>query len=113
MFVERREIGLVNKMLALDVLYTALATIGIMIALQVVVFAGVRLMNPPQPKVIYREVMVPQQAPVQSPPQVTFTEPPVTEVKLPEYEPRQQASDSIRLDPQLPPGIAETRPPGT
>jgi hypothetical protein len=98
-------------MLALDVLYTALATIGIMIVLQVVVFAAVRLMNPPQPKVIYREVMVPQ-APPQAP-QATFTEPPAVEVKLPEYEPRQQASDSLRLDPQLPPGIAETRPPGT
>jgi hypothetical protein len=98
-------------MIALDVFYTALATIGIMIALQVVVFAGVRLLKPPQPKVIYREVMVPQ--PQVQAPQVTFTEPPAVEVKLPEYEPRQQASDSLRLDPQLPPGIAETRPPGT
>jgi hypothetical protein len=99
-------------MLALDVLYTALATIGIMIVLQVVVFVAVRLMNPPQPKVIYREIMVPQPQ-VQAAPEVTFTEPPPVEVKLPDYEPRQQASDSLRLDPQLPPGIAETRPPGT
>jgi hypothetical protein len=99
-------------MLALEVLYTALTTIGIMVLIQVLIFVGVRLMNPPQPRIIYREV--PVQAPVQAQvPTVTFTEPPVTEVKLPEYEPRQQTSDSLRLDTQLPPGITETRPPGT
>lgn len=96
-------------MLALDVLYTALATIAVMIVIQVVIFLVARLMTPPQPRVIYRDVMVPQ-AP---PPKVTFTEPPVTEVKLPDYEPRQQASDSLRVDAQLPAGITETRPPGT
>ena len=89
----------------LDILYTALATIGIMILIQVLVFVGARLITPPEPRIIYREV------PAQ-PPKVTFTEPPVQEVKLPEYEPRQQVSDSLRLDPQLPPGIQETRPPG-
>jgi hypothetical protein len=93
-----------NKMI--DILYTALATIGIMVLIQLIVFVGARLLVPPEPKIIYREV------PVQAPAQVTFTEPPVQEVKLPEYEPRQQASDSLRLDPQLPPGIKETRPPG-
>ena len=100
-------------MIALDVLYTALATIGVMIVVQVTIFFVARVMVPPQPRVIYREVMVPQQPVVQASPQVTFTEPPVAEVKLPEYEPRQQASDSIRLDTQLPAGITETRPPGT
>ena len=99
-------------MIALDVLYTALATIGIMILIQVAIFLVARIMTPPQPKVIYREVMVPQQQ-QEAPKQVTFTEPPVAEVKLPEYEPRQQASDSLRLDTQLPAGITETRPPGT
>ena len=97
-------------MIALDVLYTALATIGIMIIVQVAIFFVARVMTPPQPRIIYREVPVPQPPPQ---PKVTFTEPPVTEVKLPEYEPRQQASDSLRLDTQLPPGITETRPPGT
>ena len=96
-------------MIALDVLYTALATIGVMILVQVVIFFVARIMTPPEPKVIYREVMVPQPPA----PKVTFTEPPVTEVKLPEYEPRQQASDSLRVDPELPVGITETRPPGT
>jgi hypothetical protein len=100
-------------MIALDVLYTALATIGIMIVIQVIIFIGVRVMNPPQPRVIYREVPVQMPVQAQAPPTVTFTEPPVTEVKLPEYEPRQQASDSLRLDAQLPAGITETRPPGT
>jgi len=98
-------------MIALDVLYTALTTIGIMVLLQVLMFVGVRLITPPEPKIIYRQA--PQQF-VQPPPAptVTFTEPPVTEVKLPEYEPRQQASDSLRLDAQLPAGIKETRPDG-
>jgi hypothetical protein len=92
----------------LDILYTALATIGIIILIQIVVFVGARVLVPPEPKIIYREVQIPAQ------PKVTFTEPPIQqqEVKLPEYEPRQQASDSLRLDPQLPPGIQETRPPG-
>ena len=97
-------------MLALDVLYTALATVAIMVIIQVVIFLLARIMTPPEPKIVYREVMVPQ-AP--EAPKVTFTEPPVTEVKLPEYEPRQQASDSLRVDPELPVGITETRPPGT
>jgi hypothetical protein len=97
-------------MLALDVLQTALATICIMVITQVVIFFAARVMTPPQPRIIYREVPVPQPPPQ---PKVTFTEPPVTEVKLPEYEPRQQASDSLRLDAQLPAGITETRPPGT
>ena len=92
----------------MDILYTALATIGIMVLIQLIVFVGARLLVPPEPKIIYRDVQVPVK------PTVTFTEPPIQqqEVKLPEYEPRQQASDSLRLDPQLPPGIKETRPPG-
>jgi len=92
----------------LDILYTALATIGIIILIQILVFVGARVLVPPEPRIIYRDVPVAAPAP-----KVVFTEPPVQEVKLPEYEPRQQASDSLRLDPQLPPGIQETRPPGT
>jgi hypothetical protein len=92
-------------MLVLDVIYTALATIGIMVLLQVIVFVGVRVMTPPQPKIVYRERIV-------EAPKVAFTEPPVSEVRLPEYEPRQQASDALRMDPVLPAGIQETRPPG-
>jgi len=102
-------------MIALDVLYTALTTIGIMVLLQVLAFVVVRLLTPPEPKIVYRNVMVPQpqaQAPPETP-KVTFTEPPVTEVKLPEYESRQPASTSLRLDTELPAGIQETRPPGT
>lgn len=96
-------------MLALDVLYTALTTIGIMILLQFASFGIARILRPPQPTIIYRDVIVPQTAP---PPQA-LTQLPPQEIKLPEYEPRQQASDSIRLDPELPPGIKETRPIGT
>jgi len=92
-------------MIALDVLYTALATIGIMILLQFASFGVARILTPPQPKIIYRDVIVPQ-------PQV-LTQAPPQEVKLPEYEPRQQTSDSLRLDAELPAGIKETRPIGT
>jgi hypothetical protein len=100
-------------MIALDVLYTALATIGVMILVQVTIFFVARVMTPPEPRVIYRNIISPQPDVRAPAPQVTFTEPPVTEVKLPEYEPRQQASDSLRVDPELPSGITETRPPGT
>lgn len=93
-------------MIALDVLYTALATIAVMVVIQVVIFVGVRIMTPPEPRIVYREVMVPQPA------KVAFTEPPVSEVKLPEYEPRQQTTDSLRVDPELPAGLQETRPDG-
>ena len=93
----------------LDVLYTSLTTIGIIILIQILTFVGARVLVPPEPRIIYREIQVP----IQIEPKVAFTEPAVQEVKLPEYEPRQQASDSLRLDPQLPPGIQETRPPGT
>jgi len=105
-------------MLALDVLYTAVATIGIMIVLQVTVFFVMRLLTPPEPKIIYREVMVPtpapqyQAPPLQNEPPPAFTQPPPQEVKLPEYEPRKPTSDSLRVDPQLPPGLQETRPTG-
>ena len=92
-----------------EVIQTAVATIIIMVVIQVIIFFTARLMTPPQPRIIYREVPVPQPPA----PTVTFTESPVAEVKLPEYEPRQQASDSLRLDTQLPAGITETRPPGT
>jgi hypothetical protein len=35
------------------------------------------------------------------------------EVQLPEYEPRKPATTSLRMDPELPLGLQETRPPGT
>jgi hypothetical protein len=97
-------------MLFLDVLYTALTTICVMIILQVVLFAMVRIMYPPEPRIIYRDV--PQHIPQVYQPPTVLTEQPKQEVKLPEYEPRDQISGSLRLDPQLPPGLQETRPDG-
>ena len=93
----------------IDVLYTGLATVCVMTILHFLMYVGIKLMYPPPPRIIYRDVPAPPRI---VPPPV-LTEPPPQEVKLPEYEPRQQASDSLRLDPQLPPGIKETRPPGT
>ena len=56
-----------------------------------------------------RKVYIPP--PIQ--PQV-LTQPPQQEVKLPEYEPRSQpTSTSLRVDPELPAGLQETRPDGT
>jgi hypothetical protein len=123
-------------MIFLDVLYVALATVGVMALLQVLMFVAIRVMYPPEPKVIYREMPAPvqQAAPTQNfapqpellfpigppptaiqPPQIppTFTQP-SQEVQLPEYEPRlPAASTSVRLDAGLPDGLQETRPPGT
>lgn len=116
-------------MIVLDVLYVALATIGVMLTLQVLTFVVVRVLYPPEPKVIYRDVPVappppppqiaqaflqavpPQQGP---PPPPVFTQPEKTEqVDLPEYDIRKSASSSLRLDSGLPDGLQETRPPGT
>ena len=117
-----------------DILYIALATILVMAVLQLTTFMVTRMLYPPEPKIVYRDVPVYQQAP--PPPQkpaVTFSPqppplfpppPPPTqngpvltqtpqEVQLPEYEPRKPTSTSLRMDTELPPGIQETRPPGT
>lgn len=114
-------------MLVLDVLYVAFATIVVMVILQLSTFVVTRMLYPPEPKVVYRDVPVYQQSPppqamppppsfppMQPPPQngPTFTQS-QQEVQLPEYEPRKPASTSLRVDPELPSGIQETRPIGT
>lgn len=108
-------------MLALDILYVALATIAVMIVLQIVTFVGARMMYPPEPKVIYRDVPVmvqpPPPPPQQPPPLFPQNGPALTqsqqEIQLPEYEPRKPATTSLRVDPELPAGLQETRPDGT
>jgi hypothetical protein len=99
-------------MLFIDILSTAFATIIVMVILQVLLFVGIKLMYPPPPQIIYRDVPVYQQQ--QVPEHQVFTELPQQEIKLPEYEPAlKSASTNIRVDPELPLGIKETRPPGT
>jgi hypothetical protein len=107
-------------MVILDVLYVALATIAVMFVLQVLTFLVTRMMYPPEPKVIYRDAPppVPQMhSQIYIPPPIqpqVLTQPPQQEVKLPEYEPRNQpTSTSLRVDPELPAGLQETRPNGT
>jgi hypothetical protein len=111
-------------MIVLDVIYIAIATIGVMLTLQVLTFVVVRVLYPPEPKVIYRDVPV-QPSPVPQvtqflapspppPPAPVFTQPEkVEQVDLPEYDIRKSASGSLRLDAGLPDGLQETRPPGT
>jgi hypothetical protein len=97
-----------------DIFYLSLSTIVVMVILQVVTYVVVRLMYPPEPRVIYRDRPVQYVAP---PPPVQQNGPALTEVKqevkLPEYEPRKATSDSLRVDPELPAGLQETRPEGT
>jgi hypothetical protein len=108
-------------MVILDVFYVALATIAVVAVLQLVTFVLTRMMYPPEPKVIYREVQVPMPPPPPSQPEPplftqngpAFTQPQQQQVELPQYEPRKPASDSLRVDPELPAGLQETRPPGT
>ena len=118
-------------MIVLDVIYVAIATIGVMLALQVITFLVVRVMYPPEPKIVYRNVPVPsmpQSVPPQVvssqavPPQIPLQVPPpvftqdaenTQETKLPEYDIRGPSSTSLRLDAGLPDGLQETRPPGT
>jgi hypothetical protein len=118
-------------MILLDVFYVAVATIVVIALLQLITFAVVRILYPPEPKVIYRDVPVhaaplaaPQMAPlsVPVPPPVSVplsaSLPPVLtqqtqEVQLPEYEARSTpSSTSLRLDSGFPDGLQETRPPG-
>lgn len=105
-----------------EVLYVAFATIMVMIVLQIVTFMVTRMIYPPEPKIVYRDV--PQYV-VQEQPQLFQPPPPPPpqqngpaltqqqEIQLPEYEPRKPTTTSLRLDPELPLGIQETRPPGT
>ena len=103
-------------MLFTEILSIAFATIFVMVILQVLLFVGIKVMYPPPPQIIYRDVPVyQQQSHHQPPPELqAFTELPQQEIKLPEYEPAlKSASTNIRVDPELPLGIKETRPPGT
>jgi hypothetical protein len=109
-------------MIALEIFYVALSTIAVMVILQLITFVGARMMYPPEPKIIYRDVPVMQAAPFMMPPPPSFPpmQPPIQtltqpqqEVQLPEYEPRKPASTSLRVDPELPLGLQETRPDGT
>jgi hypothetical protein len=113
-----------------DIVYVAMATILVMAVLQITTFMVSRLLYPPEPKIIYRDVPVQQQyvqQPVQNVVQAQPLFTPVKlskqnepaliqaspEIQLPEYEPRKPTSTSIRMDPELPAGIQETRPEGT
>jgi len=112
-------------MIVLDVLYVALATIFVMIILQVLTFVATRVMYPPAPQIIYRDVPVPVQAVAPPPTDLPFlaqSQPPIfpkneptltqaaQEVKLPEYDPRKSDSDTVRGDNKLPPGLQAVNP---
>jgi hypothetical protein len=115
-------------MIIQDILYVAMSTILVMAVLQITTFMLARMLYPPEPKIIYRDVPVQQyvqqsvpilqqqplfpavQNPTQNGPVLTQTPP---EAQLPEYEPRKPTSTSVRMDLELPAGIQETRPPGT
>ena len=123
-------------MLFVDVLYVGTATVLVMALLHVLMYVGMRIAYPPEPKVIYvpapaaaapapvqqplfppaTTAIVPPQIPPQfgqpTQPPPAFTER-KEEVQLPEYEPRSTpSSTSLRLDAGLPDGLQETRPPG-
>ena len=83
-----------------------------MVILQVVTFTVTRLLYPPEPKIIYRDGPI-QYISQPQPPQLPVLSETKQETQLPEYEPRKPASSSLRLDPELPPGLQETRPDGT
>lgn len=123
-------------MVILEVFYVAIATIAVIGFLQLAAFAVMRILYPPAPQIIYRDVPVSVPAPPthlpfsigapptaipppQIPPQFAKQEQPPAftqkeqEVQLPEYEQRSvPSSTSLRLDAGLPDGLQETRPPG-
>ena len=99
---------------ATDIFYTSLSTILVMVILQITTFMVTRMLYPPEPRIIYRDSPIRY---VQAPAPLEQNGPVLTqqpqEIKLPEYEPRAAATTSLRVDPELPAGIQETRPPGT
>ena len=103
-------------MVVKDILYVALSTILVMAFLQVTTFMVTRMLYPPEARVIYRDVPVYREppptveVPQQNGPVLTQRAP---EVQIPEYEPRKPATTSLRMDPELPAGLQETRPDGT
>jgi len=106
---------MLDNMNATDIFYTSLSTIVVMVILQITTFMVTRMLYPPEPRIIYRDspvryVQTPAPPPEQNGPVLTQQS---QEIKLPEYEPRSPATTSLRVDPELPAGIQETRPPGT
>jgi len=111
-------------MIFLDVLYVSLSTIGIMALLQLTTFVVMKILYPPAPQVIYRNVPVHVPAPPQVqqdttplfPPaqkQVTFTQE-RQDITIPQHgPPPAPITTSVRMDASLPDGIQETRTPGT
>jgi len=91
-------------MIIQDILYVALSTIVVMAVLQLTTFMVTRMMYPPEPRIIYRDVPAQhfQAQPAQAPPPPLFPPPQngpaltqtPQEVQLPEYEPRKPASTS-------------------
>ena len=84
------------KMIILDVFYVAIATIVVMALLQLITFAVVRIMYPPEPKVVYRDVPVPMQAPPQQPVNLPFSI---------------GAPPTATMPSGLPPALPTTQPP--
>ena len=89
-------------MLALDILYIAIATVGVMILLQVVTFVGVKILYPPEPQVIYRDRIV--EVPQVQQQRMPLTQS-VTQVQLPEYVPASGGSPPPAPPKGLPPPI--------
>ena len=125
-----------QQMLALEILYVALATVAVLVMLQVFAYVGTRVLYPPEPRIIYRDV--PVQMPMQQPPpppqmqvsqqlpaflqqappsqvplfpknEPALSQPP-QEVQLPEYDPRKSDSEPVRVDSKLPPGLQAVNP---
>ena len=86
-------------MLVLDVLYVALATIAVMTVLQLITFVVAKMMYPPEPKVIYRDVHVPmpQQQMMAPPPMFPPMQPPTQNGPVFTQQPQQQAKPLILL----------------
>jgi hypothetical protein len=100
-----------------NLLYTAVATILVIVLLHIGVFWVSRVIQPPKPRVVYMQpppqpqqynTLPPQAMPLQAPP---LPPPPAPEIKLPTYETPPTGAAAKPALPSLPPPI-ETRDPG-
>jgi hypothetical protein len=97
-----------------NLLYTALATLIVIVILHVGVFWVSRVIQPPKARVVYMPSpqpvynTLPPQGPPQAPPPPPPPPPPAPEIKLPTYD---SPPAKATAPPALPPPI-ETRDPG-
>jgi len=91
-----------------DIVYTALASLLVVVALHIAVFWVTRFIQPPKPKVVYLPAPAPLSPAAPAAPLAPPAPPAPPSIQLPTYDPAPLASKPAAAPPALPPPI-ETR----